>query len=70
MHPRVSIENPYKVVENTDSFVVWIVVNRLEEGDKVLHVFDSPSSAMAYAEMEADLNEVDWYTIIVREVMQ
>ena len=68
MHNRVSIED-LKGVVSVANPVVFVVVNRFEEGEKVLAVFANNQDALDYAEMEADINELDEYVIIVKEVV-
>lgn len=68
MHNRVSIEDLEGVVSVANP-VVFVVVNRFEEGEKVLAVFANNQDALDYAEMEADINELDEYVIIVKEVV-
>jgi hypothetical protein len=50
--------------------VVYAVVNRLEEGDHLLQIFNDSQLAFDYACMEAELNELDLYVIIERELIQ
>lgn len=48
---------------------VFIVVNRLEdEGDYVLRVFATLEDALEYARFESNLNELDEYVVIEKEV--
>jgi hypothetical protein len=47
---------------------VYAVVNRLEEGDRLLHIFASRDDALAYAHEEAELNELDDYVVIAKEL--
>lgn len=53
--------------------MVYIVVNRIIEedsvGDVVLRVFASFDEAVRYAEFERDLNELDEYAVIEKEVL-
>lgn len=49
--------------------VVYAVVNRLEEGDNLLRVFANRQDAFDYAHIEADLNELDLYFVIERELI-
>ena len=48
---------------------VFVVVNRLEdEVDHVLRVFATFEGAVEYAEFERDLNELDDYVVIEKEL--
>ena len=47
---------------------VYVVVNSLEEGDYVLQVFSKAIEAYEYAIAEAELNELDEYAIITKEL--
>ena len=48
---------------------VFVVVNRLEdEGDYVLRVFATFEDAVEYARFESNLNELDEYVVIEKEV--
>lgn len=71
MHNRVSIEDLTGVV-SVDNPVVFVVVNRFEEqdGEKVLAVFAKIEDALEYAEMEADINELDEYVVLTQELVQ
>jgi len=54
--------------DDTVSLVVYAVLNRLEEGDRLLHIFASRDDALAYAHEEAELNELDDYVVIAKEL--
>jgi hypothetical protein len=71
MHNRVSIEDLTGVV-SVNNPVVFVVVNRFEEqdGEKVLAVFAKIEDALEYAEMEADINELDEYVVLTQELVQ
>lgn len=48
---------------------VFVVVNRVEdEGDHVLRAFATLEGAVEYAEFERDLNELDEYVILEKEL--
>ncbi len=49
---------------------VYVVMNRLEdEGYYLLRVFATFEDAVAYAEFERDINELDEYVIFEKEVV-
>jgi hypothetical protein len=47
---------------------IYVVVNVLEEGDHVMEVFVDRDFAYDYALTEAELNELDQYAIIRKEL--
>lgn len=58
-----------ELVDEAQFPVVYVVVNRLEEGDCVLRVFADSQDALDYACFEADINELDEYVIIEQELI-
>jgi hypothetical protein len=58
-----------ELVDEAQFPVVYVVVNRLEEGDRVLRVFADSQDALDYAFFEADINELDEYVIIEQELI-
>lgn len=47
---------------------IYVVVNVLEEGDRLMEVFVDRDFAYEYAVREAQYNEVDEYAIIRKEL--
>ena len=64
---RVFFKEDREAEEETTK--VFAVVNIVEEVEYLLRVFKFESDAIEYAKMEAELNELDEYVVVEKELL-
>lgn len=64
---RVSFKEDREAEEETTK--VFAVVNMVEGVEYLLRIFKLESDAIEYAMMEADLNELDEYVVVEKELL-
>jgi hypothetical protein len=64
---RVFFKEDREAEEETTK--VFAVVNMVEEVEYLLRVFKLESDAIEYAMMEAELNELDEYVVVEKELL-
>lgn len=64
---RVFFKEDREAEEETTK--VFAVVNMVEEVEYLLRVFKFESDAIEYAMMEAELNELDEYVVVEKELL-
>jgi hypothetical protein len=73
LHERVVFEGEaawdgFSEEATMDSAKVYLVFNRVEEGDYFIKAFEKKFDALEYATMEAEINELDEYAVLEKEL--